>query len=162
MQHIEDKTDARSQDLAQAISQARILVAAMIVGLLLFAGVVVGVNAATGPLVPGPSIMAQVLAAIAGLMLLIGLLAGVIMGRSLKARVRRGEEIPIGRISGLVILRVALIEAPSLFAAITALLGGLPYLLVTLIGCALLIVQWMGLSDRMRNMAGLGATYTWR
>jgi len=162
MRRAEDNVDARSESLNAATTQARLITIVLVIGLLLFAGVVAGVNSALGPLAPGASIMVPMLAAIAGLMLLIGLLAGVIMGRSLNARVRRGEEIPIERISSVVILQAALIEGPSLLAAVTALLGGLPYLLITLIGCALLIVRWMGLSDRMRDMAGLGATYTWR
>lgn len=132
------------------------------IALLLFGGVVAGVSASLGPMVPGAPVMVQGLAALAALMLPIGMLVGFIMGRGLAARVRRGEELPIERISGAVILSAALVEGPSLLAAVAALLGGLPYLLITLVGCALLIVQWIRIPDRMRDLAGLGATYTWR
>jgi hypothetical protein len=154
--------DARVRRLENAIAQARLLLPILAVGSLIFSAIVLAVNAKTGPMYQGNPSVPTMLGALSAILLSVAIVIGAAMSRSLITRARNGEQVPIERVSGVVITSAALIEGPTLLAAVTALLGGLPYLFITLFGCAMLLVQWMRCADRMREMAGLPTEYTLR
>lgn len=162
MQVPEAKADTgRSEDLSRAIGQARMILAILATGSLVFAAIVLGLNATRGPILGAGQILPQILAGLALVLLTVGVCIGVVLTRRLDARARNQEEVSIEQITGSVVVSAALVEGPSLLATVAALLGGVPYLLITLVGAAALLVQWLRLPDRMRDMAGLTETTAW-
>jgi len=144
------------------VVQCRVIVGAFVVGLLLFAGVVLVMTAMAGPLIAPHDLVGQVLAVVAALALLAGFLIGAMMQSGLVQRRKRGETLPAQEVINAVILRAALIEGPALMAAIAAMLSGAPYLLITAVGCAGLIVMWLQLPERLRALLGEPDLTLWR
>ncbi len=134
----------------------------MATGVLGFAAIALGMNATRGPLLGTSHALPQILAGLAMALLVGGVGVGVILARRLDAKSRNLEQVQIEQITGAVLAFAALVEGPSLLAAVAALLGGVPYLLITVLGSAVLLVQWIRLPDRMREMGGLSETSTWR
>lgn len=158
----EEAADSRTGQIEAAIRQARLVVGAMALGVLTFAAIVLGLSASRGPLMGANQSLPLVLGAISVLLMVLNLVIGLVIVRRVDAKARRGEVVVTSQVSGAVLTFAALIQAPTLLAAVAALLGGPPYLLIALVGSAILLAQWIRLPDRMRDMAGGSSWATWR
>ncbi|MCC6908584.1 MAG: hypothetical protein IT430_11620 [Phycisphaerales bacterium] len=158
----EDAADSRTGQIEAAIRQARLVVGAMALGALTFAAIVLGLSASRGPLMGANQSLPVFLGAISVLVMVLNLVIGLVIVRRVDAKARRGEVVVTSQVSGAVLTFAALIQAPTLLAAVAALLGGPPYLLIALVGSAILLAQWIRLPDRMRDMAGGSSWATWR
>lgn len=158
----EQAADSRAEQIEGAIRQARLIVGAMAIGALTFAAIVLGMSASRGPLIGANQSLPMILGAVSLVLMVLNLVIGLVIARGVDAKARRGELVATSQVLGAVITFAALIQAPTLLAAVAALLGGPPYLLITLVGSAILLAQWIRVPDRVRDMAGGSSWATWR
>lgn len=151
---IESDAGPTRESVADAIRTGRLLVGAMLVGTLVFALVVAVLSATSRPVLGTGSPVGPVLGGVASVLLVFGVVAGWMMAGRLSAEARDGRPPISGRLLGLVITRAALVEGPALMGAVTALLCGPVYLLITAGGAGLLAALWVTLPGSLRDLAG--------
>lgn len=157
-----DTGEGREQLCVAAVRHARLILPILALGSLIFAAIVLILHAVNGPMLQTNTQVPQLLGVVSVALLSGGVVAGMILTRNLTTRAQRGEDVPVERALGALIASAALVQGPALLAAVAALLGGLPYLLITLVGCALLLVQWIGCARRLREMTGTEDDYRLR
>ncbi len=148
--------------IEDSIALCRMLVGCFALAPAIFGVIVLSMNSGRGMTSAGGPLIAQILAGAAVVLLLLGVIIGALRWRALANERRCGQTPSPERLTGAVILRGAMLEGPALLGGVAALLGGSPYLFITLAGCALLAIMWVRLPDQLREMVGETARNPYR
>lgn len=161
-EQLSDQSVESSQPSAAVVRTARLLVAALAGGTMLFAVVVLWINNATGPRPAPSSSVGALIGGVAAILLVVGVIVGWVLARRVAVEANAGRVVQNSRLLGIVVARAALIEGPALLGAIAALLAGPPYLLTTFVGAGLLAALWVTLPGSLRDLSGDAVAGSWR
>ena len=160
MQHKWNQEVTGPRTIEDAIRTLRIIIGALWLGTAVFGVVALAVVKSAGPMLAWTNAYEQWIAVGVGAMLVFGGLVGWMMGRGMRSQGEPVHAISPVRASNLVIVQAALLEGPSLLAAVAAMLAGPAPLVVTVLGLAGLALMWIGVSRKVTDWCGEADSFT--